>query len=102
MPRRYRPPIDEVLECRRTDYGQFDILQSDPGWQGQNAIRSTETSRIPRASRRHGSRMASRVARAAAGDAGGGVSPGLHGSGVRVPRTYLKIAACCRSDINVE
>jgi len=49
----------------QTDPRQFDILQSAPGWRGPNAIRSIETSRVHHASRRCGSRVAARGARAA-------------------------------------
>src|SRR5215831_199183 len=52
-----------------TDYGQFDILQSGPGWQGQNAIRSTETSRRHHAARRCGGVAAGGARTAARADA---------------------------------
>src|SRR5260370_25837890 len=35
-----------------TDHRQFDMLESDPGWRGWNAIRSIETTRDHHAARR--------------------------------------------------
>src|SRR5262245_28964972 len=49
-----------------TDHRQFDILKSDPGWRGSNAIRSIETPRVHHAARRRGGDVAARCAFAAA------------------------------------
>jgi hypothetical protein len=60
----------KIPACPLTDRLQFDILQRGPGWRETNAIRSIETAHIHHASRRRGSRVAARGARAAGGDAG--------------------------------
>src|SRR5262245_53195188 len=82
-----------------TDPRQFDILQPGPGWRGLNAIRSIETARVHVAARERG-RVAARGARAAAGNAGGGVPPpGIGscgwGSVARIP-PRLKGGRLCR------
>src|SRR5262249_42965680 len=51
-----------------TDPLQFDILQSDPGWRGPNAIRSIEAARLHHAARRCGGGVAAPDARAAGGE----------------------------------
>src|SRR6516162_10150181 len=55
-----------VIVYPLTDHGQFDILQSGPGWRGPNANRPNETARVHYAVRRRGGSVAARGARAAA------------------------------------
>ena len=51
-----RTGIPSLLVYPLTDHGQFDILQSGPGWRGSNAIQSVEAPRVQRAARRRHSR----------------------------------------------